>query len=275
MNRLFQAIPARYVQHSGIGVVAPPVQLVPEAFHSPNSARALCSIRRRDYARCFTCKSCKRVYAYPLFPNRQNVVALLFTCKSCKIVQAHPFFPNRNRGYARLLACKSCKLVQACRFSRDGKRGMPASLHAGLANLCRRTPFLPKRGGGTPFYLHASLTNWCRHTPCFLKKEIEVCPFIYMQLLKRHTPLSPKREERYTNLFTCKSSKFTQPYVSSGTCVSFTCRSCKWMQTYPFVPEEGERHRSAYFISNSCTSMSTYVFFQKVGFICSVHVQIL
>ena len=111
----------------GIGVVAPPVQLAPEAFHSPNSARALCSIRRRDYARCFT-------------------------CKSCKIVQAHPFFPNRNRGYARLLACKSCKLVQACRFSRDGKRGMPASLHAGLANLCRCTPFLPKRGQGVrPF----------------------------------------------------------------------------------------------------------------------------
>ena len=136
----------------GIGVVAPPVQLVPEAFHSPNSARALCSIRRRDYARCFTCKSCKCVYAYPLLPNRQNVVALLFTCKSCKIVQAHPFFPNRNRGYARLLACKSCKLVQACRFSREGKRGMPASLHAGLANLCRRTPFLPKRGQGVrPF----------------------------------------------------------------------------------------------------------------------------
>ena len=94
-------------------------------------------------------------------------------------------------------------------------------------------------------------------------------------MLCRHTHLSPKREERYTNLFTCKSSKFTQPYVSSGTCVSFTCRSCKWMQTYPFVPEGGERHRSGYFISNSCRSMSTYVFFQKVGFICSVHVQIL
>ena len=136
----------------GIGVVAPPVQLVPEAFHSPNSARALCSIRRRDYARCFTCKSCKCVYAYPLLPNRQNVVALLFTCKSCKIVQAHPFFPNRNRGYARLLAYESCKLVQACRFSRDGERGMPASLHAGLANLCRCTPFLPKCGQGVrPF----------------------------------------------------------------------------------------------------------------------------
>ena len=94
-------------------------------------------------------------------------------------------------------------------------------------------------------------------------------------MLCRHTHLSPKREERYTNLFTCKSSKFTQPYDSSSTCVSFTCRSCKWMQTYPFVPEEGERHRSGYFISNSCRSMSTYVFFQKVGFICSVHVQIL
>ena len=167
----------------GIGVVAPPVQLVPEAFHSPNSARALCSIRRRDYARCFTCKSCKCVYAYPLFPNRQNVVALLFTCKSCKIVQAHPFFPNRNRGYARLLACKSCKLVQACRFSRDGKRGMPASLHASLANLCRCTPFLPKRGQG-------------------------VRPFIYMPVLQigAGIPLvSSRKKSRYARGFTCSS----------------------------------------------------------------------
>ena len=164
-----------------------------------------------------------------------------------------PFFPRWEKGYARIFTRRSCQFMQVYTFS-------------------------PKMWtGGTPFYLHASLTNWCRHTPCFLKREIEVCPFIYMQLLKRMQayPSSPKREERYTNLFTCKSSKFTQPYVSSGTCVSFTCRSCKWMQTYPFVPEEGERHRSGYFISNSCRSMSTYVFFQKVGFICSVHVQIL
>ena len=96
--------------------------------------------------------SLANVYAYPLLPNRHNVVALLFQCKSCKIVQAHPFFPNRNRGYARLWACRSCKLVQACRFSRDGKRGMLASLHADLANLCRCAPNLPKRGQGVrPF----------------------------------------------------------------------------------------------------------------------------
>ena len=155
----------------GIGVVAPPVQLVPEAFHSPNSARALCSIRRRDYARCFTCKSCKCVYAYPLFPNRQNVVALLFTCKSCKIVQARPFFPNRNRGYTRLLACKSCKLVQACRFSRDGKRGMPASLHPGRANLCRCQPFLPKRGQGVRPFIYMPVLQFGAGIPLVSSRE--------------------------------------------------------------------------------------------------------
>ena len=100
----------------GRGVVAPPVQLVPEAFHSPNSARALCSIRRRDYARCFTCKSCKCVYAYPLFPNRQKAVALLFTASLAKLCRRTP-------------------------FSRTGIGGTPVYCHASLANWCRHAVF--------------------------------------------------------------------------------------------------------------------------------------
>ena len=168
----------------GIGVVAPPVQLVPEACHSPNSARALCSTRRRDYARCFTCKSCKCVYAYPLLPNRQNVVALLFTCKSCKIVQAHPFFPNRNRGYARLLACKSCKLMQACRFPEMGK-GVCPHLYAQV---------LPIYAG-----VHLFSQNVDRGYALL---------FIYMPVLQigAGIPLvSSRKKSRYARGFTCSS----------------------------------------------------------------------
>ena len=83
-----------------------------------------------------------------------------------------PFFPRWEKGYARIFTRRSCQFMQVYTFS-------------------------PKMWtGGTPFYLHASLTNWCRHTPCFLKKEIEVCPFIYMQLLKHMqaywVPLFPR-----------------------------------------------------------------------------------
>ena len=198
----------------GRGVVAPPVQLVPEAFHSPNSARALCSIRRRDYARCFTCKSCKCVYAYPLFPNRQNVVALLFTCKSCKIVQAHPFFPNRNRGYARLLACKSCKLVQACRFPEMGKGVCPhlytqvlpiyAGEHLFSQNvdrgyallftcqsykLVQAYPLFPQeRNRGIPVYLHAALKTYAG-IPLFPrngKRDAPICLHANLPNLRNH-----------------------------------------------------------------------------------------
>ena len=155
---------------------------------------------------------------------------------------------------------------------------MPAFLHAILAILCRRTPFLPKRGrGGTPFYLNACLTNWCRHTPCFLNQAIGVCLFIYMQLLK-HMETRPLVPETGREIHQVAYVQVFQ--ISATICLQWYMRFLH-MEVFqmdadiPLCSRRRERRRSAYFISNSCRSMSTNVSFQKVGFIRSVLVQVL
>ena len=182
--------------------------------HSPTSARALCSIRRRDYARCFTCKPCKCVYAYPLFPNRQNVVALLFTCKSCKIVQAHPFsrtgiggtpvywhvslanwcrhavFPEMGKGVCPHLYTQVLPIYAGVHlFSQNVDRGYALLFTCQSYKLVQAYPLFPQeRNRGMPVYLHAALKTYAG-IPLFPrngKRDTPICSHANLPNLRNH-----------------------------------------------------------------------------------------